>query len=253
LTTGRFHLNVSIPVEAQLAPDGSAYRRDAWNQEVRRASSGIRKQRYIALQPIFDREWQVFGYEALCRDTNRNRFTGDSRTATEGIIKDWLLDGLDRFTDEKPVFLNCTREDLLEFPAILPVSTVPEVLETVQVDDEVEDACRRIKNFGHRIALDDFQLHENNHKLIEIADYIKIDFRLDGKEQRRELLASLRGLRALLIAEKIETREELEAALEEGFDLFQGYYLARPILLSRGGMHSFWLNHLRMRRPFRLR
>jgi c-di-GMP-related signal transduction protein len=88
---------------------------------------------------------------------------------------------------------------------------------------------------------------------MEIADYIKVDFRLDGKEQRRELLASLRDLRALLIAEKIETREELEAALEEGFDLFQGYYLARPILLSRGGMHSFWLNHLRMRRPFRLR
>ena len=246
-------MTVTISVMAPLMPDGSAYCRDAWNEEVQRTSSGTQKQRYIALQPIFDLQWQVFGYEALCRDTNCNHFTSDSRTATQGIIKDWLLDGLDRFTGEKPVFLNFTREDLLEFPNLLPVSTVLEVLETVQVDDGVEDACRRIKNSGHRIALDDFQLRGNNHKLIALADYIKVDFQLDGKEQRRELLASLKNQPARLIAEKIETREEFEAALEEGFDLFQGYYLARPILLSRGGMHSFWLNHLRMRRPFRLR
>ncbi|WP_164981627.1 EAL and HDOD domain-containing protein [Silvibacterium dinghuense] len=246
-------MSISSSLQAPCAPIGSDYRVGAWHSAEQRAVSDTGKRRYIALQPIFDSKGQVFGYEALCRTTNSKGFTSDPRSATRHVIEDWLLDGLEKLTDGKPVFVNCTREDLLEFFALLPTSTVLEVLETVEVDEWVEDACRKIKAFGHLIALDDFQLHGCNHDLIQLADYIKVDFRQDGKECRKKLLSTLKKRPIQFIAEKVETREELEAALEEGFDLFQGYYLARPILLSKGRSYCSWLNQLRMHWLFKFR
>lgn len=204
------------------------------------------KSRFLGLQPIFNRQGEIYGYEALSRSTYRNRFAGDSRHATYGIVTDWLLDDLDRVTAGKPVFLNCTREDLTgDLMALLPVRIVVEVLETVQVDEWVVDACRRLKAFGHSIALD-FQLAAYGSSLLAVADYVKIDIQLCGKDQKKELVEYLAKKPIRLIAEKIETREEFRSALEEGFHLFQGYYLARPVLLSKGTIRSRWFNHLRL-------
>lgn len=38
--------------------------------------------RYVARQPIFDREENVFGYELLFRDSLENSFTGDADEAS---------------------------------------------------------------------------------------------------------------------------------------------------------------------------
>jgi EAL and modified HD-GYP domain-containing signal transduction protein len=214
----------------------------------RRVPSVPGKSRFLGLQPIFNRQGDIFAYEALSRSTYNNRFTGDSRHATYGIVTDWLLDDLDRLTAGKPVFLNCTREDLAgDLMALLPVRIVVEVLETVLVDEWVVDACRRLKAFGHDIALDDFQLAADDSGLLALADYVKIDFQLFGKDQRKEMVEYLAKKAIRLIAEKIETREQFRSALEEGFHLFQGYYLARPVLLSKGTIRSRWLNYLRLR------
>jgi EAL and modified HD-GYP domain-containing signal transduction protein len=130
--------------------------------------------------------------------------------------------------------------------ALLPVRVVVEVIETVLVDDWVVDACRRLKALGHEIALDDFQLDDDD-DLLALADYVKIDFQLCGKNQRKEMMESLAKKPVRLIAEKIETREQFRSALKEGFHLFQGYYLGRPVLLSKGTIRSRWLNYLRLR------
>jgi len=220
----------------------------AARSEDRKPPSTSRESRFIALQPIYNSEGQVFGYEALSRSSRSNRFAGDSRHATNGIITDWLLDGLGSLTAGKPVFLNCTREDLTgDLTGLLPLPIVIEVLESVQVDEWVVDACRRIRAFGHGIALDGFELYGVQDDLLDLASYVKVDFQLWGELQRQEIIARLRGTRVRLIAEKIETREELRSARDEGFQLFQGYYLSRPLLLSKGARRHRWLNHLRLR------
>ena len=213
-----------------------------------RISSNSHHRCFIGLQPIFDRNGSVFGYEALCRTEPTNWFTGDSRDATHSIIRDWLLDGLYRFTGATPVFVNCTREDLIDgFVALPPLPIIAEVLETVEVDEWVLGACRDLRTLGIQIALDDFELGRNEESLIELASYVKVDFQLCGKEQRKEILDRLRTKSVQFIAEKLETCEEFETARDEGFDLFQGYYLARPILLSKDRTYTSWLNHFRLR------
>ena len=211
-------------------------------------SADYRSRCFVALQPIFDLEGSVFGYEALCRTDRNNSFTGDFRNATRSIIRDWLLDGFYRYTGPKPVFVNCTREDLISgFITLPPVPVVVEILETVEVDDWLLEVCRRLKYFGHKIALDDFQLFGSDPRLVELADYIKVDFQLSDRTQRKDMLRALRNMPVQFIAEKIESRDEFETALDDGFELFQGYYLARPVLFSKERTYHSLLNHFWLR------
>ena len=114
--------------------------------------------RFLALQPIFDRGREIFGYEALSRSGWDNRFTGDSDTATKMMIGDRMFHRFDELTGGRRTFVNCTREALVRgLLTLLPPSTVLELLETVESDKEVLVACRRMKALGYQIALDDFR------------------------------------------------------------------------------------------------
>jgi EAL and modified HD-GYP domain-containing signal transduction protein len=202
--------------------------------------------RFLALQPIFNRRRKIFGYEALSRSGWDNRFTGDSDAATKMMVGDWMFHGLDELTGGCRIFLNCTREALVRgLLTLLPPSTVLELLETIEPDKEVLAACRKLKALGHQIALDDFQHCEKMEGLIALADYVKVDFRLSCKEERREILRRLKGNTTTLVAEKVETSEEFEMALGEGFRLFQGYYLGRPKVFSKRRASTNNVNHFR--------
>jgi c-di-GMP-related signal transduction protein len=189
--------------------------------------------RYIARQAIFDGSRNVFGYELLARSGWENRFSGDPDAATQKMISDGVLYGLEGLTRGKRAFINCTRESLVEgLVSLLPKNTVLEVLETIAPDDEVVRACRYLKAQGYPIALDDFSVTPGAEALVELADFIKVDFRLSDREERREILRSLQGTRARLVAEKVETLEEYKTASDEGFELFPGFYFCHPQMFT---------------------
>jgi EAL and modified HD-GYP domain-containing signal transduction protein len=93
-------------------------------------------------------------------------------------------------------------------------------------------ACRELKAAGYRIALDDFNWEPKFEPLVELADYIKVDFLQADAVMRQNLFKRLKGSAVTLVAEKVETQEEYKQACAEGFTLFQGYYFCRPLLLE---------------------
>lgn len=192
--------------------------------------------RYVARQPILDLRGKVHGYELLFRDGAAAVFRGDGDHATRAMIDNTVLFGLGRLTSGLPAFVNCTEETLTgSLVHLLPSGmTVLEVLETVSPSPALIAACRRLKASGFRLALDDFTWKGGVEPLVEIADYIKVDFALSPPPERRSLLDRLRGVTVALVAEKIETQEQLSRARDEGFTLLQGYYFFRPVLLKNG-------------------
>src|SRR5271154_4489786 len=114
--------------------------------------------RYVARQPIVDREENVFGYELLFRDGLENAFSGDTDEASRATLDRSLLMGLDILCDGRRAFVNCTRDTLIKgLVTLLPSTiTVVEILETVPPDPDVIAACRSLKEAGYMIALDDF-------------------------------------------------------------------------------------------------
>jgi len=191
--------------------------------------------RFVGRQPILDRKQQVLGYELLFRSGQDNLFNGDSNNATRQMIDNVLFLGMETLTPGGKIFVNCTREALTErLVTFLPAeSTVLEVLETIAVDDEVVASCRDLKKLGYQIALDDFVPGRGSDRLIEHANYVKLDLRACDTDQIRQIQRHLKGANVSLIAEKVETREEFQRSLEDGFQCFQGYFFAQPCIMKR--------------------
>jgi c-di-GMP-related signal transduction protein len=204
--------------------------------------------RYVARQPILDRDENVFGYELLFRDGVQNTFAGDCDEASRATLDRSLVMGLDVLCDGRRAFINCTRDTLIKgLVTLLPsAATVVEVLENVPADPDVMGACQRLKEDGYLIALDDFVTDDKRAALAEMADIIKVDMKLTTVEQRAAIVKKYGPWRHRLLAEKIETRAEFTEARDQGFVYFQGFFFRRPEKLSTRELPGNRLNYLRM-------
>jgi len=204
--------------------------------------------KYVARQPILDREEQVFGYELLFRDGLVNAFSGDSDEASRATLDRSLLMGLDVLCDGRRAFVNCTRDTLIHGLVTLlpPSSTAVEILENVPPDPEVTAACRSLKEAGYLIALDDYVANDVRAPLADIADIIKVDLLLTTEEQREDLVKQYGPWRCRLLAEKVETQTDFFRARDQGFVYFQGYFFRRPEMLNTRDMPANRMNYLRM-------
>ena len=157
-----------------------------------------------------------------------------------------FLIGLQRLTGGQRAFINCPRDFLLEdYVSLFPRElVVVELLETIKPDAEVVDACHRLKQKGYLLALDDFVDTPDWAPLVEIADFIKVDFRLTIPAEQRALAARYAGKKIRMLAEKVETPEEYSEAMEMGYSLFQGYFFCRPEMMQHRYIPSFKLAYL---------
>lgn len=196
----------------------------------------------IACQPILNTKKGIFGYELLYRSSVRsvNYDAEDGSTATRELLATAFGDiGIKKITGGKRSFVN--------FPAPLIADNIPllysknilvvEVLEDVEPSRVNLEALERLKKQGYMIALDDFNYTSTYDTMIQLADIIKIDFRQhEDHEELRRMLRRIRRIGAkVLLAEKVETEEEFQEAMEMGFSLFQGYFFSHPKLHS--GLH----------------
>lgn len=187
---------------------------------------------YVARQPIFDVDREVFAYELLFRKGEDNCFPDiPPDEATSKILTSTHLSlGIEEITGDKKAFINFHRDTLMfRFPTSLDASKVViEVVETVDVDDALIAACKHIRGLGYPIALDDYDMDGKWEAFIPFTSIVKIDITEIAHEKIPALVKRFKSNKIKLVAEKIETYEEFHKFKEMGFDYFQGYFLARP-------------------------
>ncbi|TBL79510.1 EAL and HDOD domain-containing protein [Paenibacillus thalictri] len=201
---------------------------------------------YAARQPIFDRNMNTYGYELLYRRSSNNYYEGnDDQQATAELINNaFLVIQLNDLTGGTKAFINFSEELLVnEIPLLLPKdSIVVEILERVKPTADVIRACRNLKNNGYMLALDDFVFDETYEPLLGIADLIKVEYPAVKPDKQRQMISSYKSKYPLrFLAEKIETREQFQTALDAGYDLFQGYFFSKPVIVKGkeiGGLHA---------------
>ena len=204
---------------------------------------------FVARQPILTADEKVFGYELLFRDGVEDFFRhADPDEASRSTLNTAMLLGLDVLCDGRRAFVNCTRDILLkDYITLLPSEqAVVEILETVPADDLVVAACRRLKESGYTIALDDFGVNDPREALTDFADIIKVDLRDMSATDAAAMVKRYGPWRCRMLAEKVETREEFLAAKKAGFLYFQGYFFRRPEMLTAHEIPANRVNYLRM-------
>lgn len=204
---------------------------------------------YIARQPIFDRHMNIYGYELLYRQSSENRFTGidDDKATKELIYNSLLVFGLSDLTDGKKAFINFSK-DLLDsaVPYLLPKERIVlEVLERKEVTPATIAACEKLRNAGYKLALDDFAMDENSAQLIDRVDIVKVEYPSVSVAEQKKLLKKYRSLPNIkFLAEKLETREDYQNAVNLGYDYFQGYFFSKPSIINTNEIESLDSNLL---------
>lgn len=190
---------------------------------------------FVARQPIFDRNQDIWGYELLFRASGEARGADfdDPDMATAKVIADGYALAAEGVDSASRKLVNFPASLLLkDTPFALPRdSCVVEILETVKPTPEILDACRRLKEAGYTLALDDFVGDPGYEPLLELADIVKVDVLGMSKPELIRLTQSMRGINAELLAEKVEDREMFNVTKTLGYTYFQGYFFSRPVVV----------------------
>ena len=206
---------------------------------------------FIGRQAILDQQKKVYAYEMLFRSGLKNAFdpTLDGNVATQSDIVNAMLDfGMKKLVSNHKAFINFTEKNLLtRAPKLLPPdSIVVEILETVPPAPEIIEAVKELKDEGYKIALDDFILLPGYEPLIDLADIIKVDFRITTDPKERARLREILPPHVRLLAEKIETEDEFRQAVDAGYVLFQGYFFCKPVVLHKKRLTNNELSRIRL-------
>lgn len=187
---------------------------------------------FIARQGIYDKNGKVVAYELLYRNSMENSYNPliEDEVSTYKVIENISSFGLDILTNKKRAFVNFSEALIMkDIATLLPKENVViEVLETVNPSEEIINKLLSLKDLGYYIALDDVVEVEHIVKFIGVIDIVKVDFRLATSEARKKIAYICNKYNIDMLAEKVETSEELNEAKELGYIYFQGYYYSKP-------------------------
>ena len=194
---------------------------------------------FLGRQPILGREQKLFAYELFFRDgliaTGNRAEILDPTHATATVIANAFAElSTNDVLGPYRGFINVDRDilfsDLIE---ALPQQLVAlEILESVKPTPEVLARCQQLHDLGFMLAADDvIEVNELSRPLLALADIIKVDIQNMEAGRLRAVVEQLKPFGKKLLAEKVETAEQLSLCQSLGFDLFQGYFFAKPTLI----------------------
>jgi c-di-GMP-related signal transduction protein len=192
------------------------------------------QERFIARQPIFDKRLQVYAYELLFRSGPQNFFQPGRNVSTSVIADSATLFDLEALIGPARAFVNVDALALkLGLARLLPPDRiVVEILETVKPTEEIVAICRDLRDAGYLLALDDFTGDPSLNPLVELAQFLKVDFQLLDEEGRASVAKKYGNGKLSLLAEKVETESDLAQARHHGYSYFQGYFFCRPSMIQ---------------------
>jgi EAL and modified HD-GYP domain-containing signal transduction protein len=191
---------------------------------------------FLARQPILNRDQSLVAYELLFRRAETAAADViDDLSATASVISHASELGMNNVVGSSLGFVNIDAAVLMsDFVQFLPRDKVVlEILETVKVDDAILKRVSALKQAGYIFALDDvIKDTQDVRQLLPLVDIVKIDINGMQPADIARLSQQFKSAHKKLLAEKVESIDQVKLCLDLGFDYFQGYYFAKPAVLS---------------------
>lgn len=192
---------------------------------------------FLGRQPILDRKENLTAFELLFRSGSQNGAVFDDDVSASATVINHAFSelGVDAVLGRHRGFINLSAPLLMsEVIELLPKDKVVlEILETVKMTPAIIERCKTLKGMGFTLALDDFIGHEDEYRdLFGIIDIVKVDVSAITTAVLESTTAALKHYKVQLLAEKVDRREQVDQCLALGYDLFQGYYFAKPSIIK---------------------
>jgi EAL and modified HD-GYP domain-containing signal transduction protein len=209
---------------------------------------------FLGRQPILDRKQQLFAYELLFRSSSAEKgnfasfLDGNQATATvitNAFTEFSMADALGPYQGFIKVDQGLLFSDLIS--ALPPHTVVLEILETVTPTPEMLARCEQLRAEGYVLAVNERpESLDQSRPLLKLAEVIKVDISRVDPERLKQLVGNLKPLGKTILAEKVESNEQMKLCHDLGFDLFQGYYFAHPTVIQGKHLQSSELSLLRL-------
>lgn len=192
---------------------------------------------FLGRQPILDRREATFGYELLFRPGPQNHAEIDSqKTATADVVcKAFAELGLSTALGMQLAFIKVDGDFLLDdaIGLLPPGQTVLEIKSAQAFVQPLLQRCRELYGLGFAFCLHwSGEAGEGFASLADLASYVKIDTGAAMPATCKALSSQFRKPRTRMIAALVETNEDLRLCEKLGFDFFQGYHFARPVVIE---------------------
>ncbi len=191
---------------------------------------------FVGRQPIFDRELQLHGYELLYRTSLHNAVPRDMDDEKASA---WMLSisdelGISNLVGEGSAFINLPEKFLREPDLIFvdPEHAILEILESVEFTTEVIAGMRELRARGYRLALDDVLDTAGIEHALPYVQLVKLDLPLIPRDEWASHVEAIKARGLAVVAEKVEVEEDFRYLHELGCDYFQGYFFAKPKVVS---------------------
>ncbi len=202
---------------------------------------------FIARQAILDQKSHCIGYDLLFRNADVDQaIIDDGGKASLQVFDSAHLFGFEALCGEGKAFVKCSRSVLTSdlINVLQPTRTVLEIVNTVAPDLDILESCKKLKDSGYMLALENFVPGEAN-AFLSLADIVKVETHQTSPELVAFILERTRSGTKLL-AKHVETREEYETACALGFELFQGFYFCKPQLMAMRTLSPSRVSNLRL-------
>ena len=195
-------------------------------------------------QPILDGLEDIVAYELLFRSPQSTSSADivDASHATSSVILNVLSNfGIREILGGYRGFINVDADMLMnEALELLPPEMIGlELLEDVVITPEIIERCRKLKSQGFVLALDDHRYNPAYEDLYAgVVDVVKFDLIATPLEELYREVELLKRYPVKLLAEKVDSRHVYLRCRRMGFELFQGYFFARPSLMQKSRMEN---------------
>ncbi|MCB1947719.1 EAL and HDOD domain-containing protein [Nitrosomonas sp.] len=192
---------------------------------------------FLGRLPILDNKQNIVAFELLFRSNQLNKVhVTDNRAASANVIIDTYGQlGIENVMGKRRGFIKVDAKFLMSDAVfVLPKSHIVfEILRNVEIDDAIIERCQEIRQKGYQIALSSVvHVDERLDRLMPMVNVVKVN--VSGLEDKElvKLIKRLKRWPVLLLAEKVESRETAKKCIDLGFNMLQGFYFARPEIIS---------------------
>ncbi len=185
--------------------------------------------KYVVLQPIKDKENNIFAYEMMYEVDKLDIYNYAEDFQAADAISNFFMQNNHMLSEGTLTFITFTPNLLFK--------NVPRIFESqdlvIQIDDNAiihplyNNLISKYRKEGYKIALNNFQFTPKYFAIIDSIDYIKVDFRNENHVSIENLISMAKGLRKKCIATEVETKEDYDFAMSTNVDYLQGSYVSQ--------------------------
>lgn len=192
---------------------------------------------FLGRQPILDRNHNLVAFELLFRQEETEKaanVTNSLSASANVIINAYGQLGIQNVLGRQRGFVNADPDLIMsDIISLLPCKHVILEIRESSITAEFMQRCNELKQKGYQFALDNVvAINSKVEQLLSIVSVVKVDILALEEDQLAVLISELNRWPVLLLALKVENREQERHCMQLGFQMFQGYYFAKPEVMS---------------------